>query len=80
MSFFERLVSQGHPVVTLQQQRRMRPSISALIRPLYPHLQVSHQRNSITKQNLQDLACLYGMPYYEAKAWLWQRLCLHTAQ
>ena len=39
-SFFERLVNQGHPVVTLQQQRRMRPTISSLIRPIYPHLQV----------------------------------------
>lgn len=62
MSFFERLVSQGHPVVTLQQQRRMRPSISALIRPLYPDLQVSCQRDCTAKLNL-PVACLGEVPY-----------------
>lgn len=60
MSFFERLVSQGHPVVTLQQQRRMRPSISALIRPLYLHLQVSHRHDGYCWANLQVVACLHG--------------------
>ena len=41
MSLFERLVKQGHPVATLQQQRRMRPSISSLVcDTIYPHLQV----------------------------------------
>ena len=41
-SLFERLVIQGHPVATLQQQRRMRPSISSLIREtIYRHLQVT---------------------------------------
>ncbi len=41
-SLFERLVRQGFPVATLEQQRRMRPSISRLIRnTIYPSLQVS---------------------------------------
>ncbi len=40
-SLFERLILCGHPVTTLQQQRRMRPAISALIRQtIYPELQV----------------------------------------
>lgn len=39
-SLFERLVRQGFPVATLKQQRRMRPSISRLIRnTIYPSLQ-----------------------------------------
>ena len=42
-SLFERLVIQGHPVVTLQQQQRMRPAISSLIcKTIYPHLKVSY--------------------------------------
>lgn len=41
-SLFERLVRQGFRVATLEQQRRMRPSISRLIRnTIYPSLQVS---------------------------------------
>ncbi len=42
ISCFERLVrTGGFPVTTLQVQRRMRPSISRLIRvPIYPKLQV----------------------------------------
>ncbi len=42
LSLFERLVEQSDfPVVTLQQQHRMRPEISQLIRaPIYPALQV----------------------------------------
>ena len=40
-SLFERLVKGGWPVATLEQQRRMRPSISTLIRnTIYPSLQV----------------------------------------
>lgn len=40
-SLFERLVRDGFPVVTLEQQRRMRPFISRLIRStIYPSLQV----------------------------------------
>lgn len=40
-SLFERLVGGGSPVATLEQQRRMRPSIAALIRnTIYPSLQV----------------------------------------
>lgn len=38
-SLFERLVRQGFPVATLEQQRRMRPCISSLIREtIYPSL------------------------------------------
>ncbi|KAL0023606.1 hypothetical protein WJX77_006297 [Trebouxia sp. C0004] len=40
LSLFERLVRQGFPVATLEQQRRMRPSVSRLIRnTIYPSLQ-----------------------------------------
>lgn len=41
LSMFERLVhQQSFPVATLAEQRRMRPSISRLIAPIYPHLKV----------------------------------------
>jgi superfamily I DNA and/or RNA helicase len=41
LSMFERLVRQlSFPVATLSEQRRMRPSISRLIAPIYPHLKV----------------------------------------
>ena len=43
-SLFERLVTDGFPVATLQHQRRMRPSIARLIRnTIYPSLQVKSQ-------------------------------------
>jgi hypothetical protein len=40
-SLFERLVtsSPGFPYASLQVQHRMRPEISALVKPTYPHLQ-----------------------------------------
>ncbi|KAJ9463665.1 Helicase required for RNAi-mediated heterochromatin assembly 1 [Diplonema papillatum] len=36
MSLFERLVIEGCPYVTLEQQHRMRPELSKLVRPTYP--------------------------------------------
>lgn len=40
-SLFERLVKDGFPMVTLELQRRMRPSIASLVRnTIYPSLQV----------------------------------------
>ena len=40
-SLFERLVEGGFPVATLEEQRRMRPSIACLIRDtIYPNLRV----------------------------------------
>jgi len=42
-SLFERLIQEGHPFATLNVQRRMRPSISALIRAqTYPSL-IDHE-------------------------------------
>mmetsp|Transcript_38839 Transcript_38839/g.91391 ORF Transcript_38839/g.91391 Transcript_38839/m.91391 type:complete len:1568 (+) Transcript_38839:638-5341(+) len=38
VSLFERLIHNGAAHVTLEQQRRMHPSISRLIKPLYPNL------------------------------------------
>jgi len=38
VSLFERLIKNGSPHVTLQQQRRMNPKISRLMKPLYPQL------------------------------------------
>lgn len=38
VSLFERLIRNGAAHVTLQQQRRMHPSISRLMKPLYPQL------------------------------------------
>ena len=61
VSFFERLVVQGHPVATLQQQRRMRPSISSLIRnTIYPNLQVMWQIDCFAVQHLH-LAIYYAL-------------------
>jgi hypothetical protein len=39
ISLFERLVSRGVPNVRLNEQRRMRPEISELVRLIYPDLQ-----------------------------------------
>ena len=40
-SLFERLVKGGFPVATLEEQRRMRPSVARLIRDtIYPNLSV----------------------------------------
>lgn len=42
VSLFERLVHEGHPVMSLQQQHRMRPEIAAPVRALtYPDLRNS---------------------------------------
>jgi len=38
VSMFERLIKNGATHVTLEQQRRMHPSISRLMKPLYPNL------------------------------------------
>eukprot|EP00928_Gymnodinium_smaydae_P029320 TRINITY_DN2210_c0_g1_i1.p1 TRINITY_DN2210_c0_g1~~TRINITY_DN2210_c0_g1_i1.p1 ORF type:complete len:1618 (+),score=446.07 TRINITY_DN2210_c0_g1_i1:549-5402(+) len=38
VSLFERLIKNGCAHVTLEQQRRMHPSISRLMKPLYPNL------------------------------------------
>lgn len=38
VSLFERLVMNGVEHVSLMRQRRMRPEISEMIRPLYPGL------------------------------------------
>mmetsp|Transcript_101999 Transcript_101999/g.233606 ORF Transcript_101999/g.233606 Transcript_101999/m.233606 type:complete len:1568 (+) Transcript_101999:399-5102(+) len=43
VSMFERLIANGLPHVTLSHQRRMRPAISCLIKPLYPELE-NHQK------------------------------------
>lgn len=39
ISLFERLVKNGMEQVTLLKQRRMRPSISSLVSPIYPKLE-----------------------------------------
>lgn len=38
ISLFERLINNGLPVVTLQNQHRMRPQISLMLREIYPNL------------------------------------------
>merc|ERR1719163_1862955 len=38
VSLFERLIHNGSDHVTLEQQRRMHPKVSRLIKPLYPKL------------------------------------------
>eukprot|EP00442_Polarella_glacialis_P035764 CAMPEP_0115145248 /NCGR_PEP_ID=MMETSP0227-20121206/62004_1 /TAXON_ID=89957 /ORGANISM="Polarella glacialis, Strain CCMP 1383" /LENGTH=1642 /DNA_ID=CAMNT_0002554733 /DNA_START=528 /DNA_END=5456 /DNA_ORIENTATION=- len=45
VSLFERLIHNGAAHVTLQQQRRMHPSVSRLIKPLYPLLR-DHESTS----------------------------------
>eukprot|EP00929_Paragymnodinium_shiwhaense_P039270 TRINITY_DN20652_c0_g1_i2.p1 TRINITY_DN20652_c0_g1~~TRINITY_DN20652_c0_g1_i2.p1 ORF type:complete len:1666 (-),score=480.01 TRINITY_DN20652_c0_g1_i2:338-5335(-) len=42
VSLFERLIHNGCAHITLEQQRRMHPSVSRLMRPLYPNLR-DHQ-------------------------------------
>ncbi|XP_025196987.1 NFX1-type zinc finger-containing protein 1-like isoform X1 [Melanaphis sacchari] len=49
ISLFERMVKSGFPCYTLATQHRMRPEISALMKPIYPflmdHKSVKHRSN-----------------------------------
>jgi len=49
VSLFERMVKNGFPCYTLATQHRMRPEISALMKPIYPflmdHKSVNHRSN-----------------------------------
>lgn len=49
VSLFERMVKNGFPCYTLATQHRMRPEISALMKPIYPflidHKSVKHRSN-----------------------------------
>lgn len=49
VSLFERMVKNGFPCYSLATQHRMRPEISALIKPIYPflmdHKSVKHRSN-----------------------------------
>ena len=57
-SLFERLVRASFPVATLEQQRRMRPSISRLIRKtIYPSLQVSPAPRSACVRSRHSVVC-----------------------
>jgi len=38
VSLFERMINNKFPCYTLSTQHRMRPTISALVKPIYPHL------------------------------------------
>ena len=47
-SLFERLVKGGFPVATLEEQRRMRPSVACLIKnTIYPNLRVGRATHGL---------------------------------
>eukprot|EP01116_Phalansterium_solitarium_P021910 TRINITY_DN7033_c0_g1_i2.p1 TRINITY_DN7033_c0_g1~~TRINITY_DN7033_c0_g1_i2.p1 ORF type:complete len:1253 (+),score=300.21 TRINITY_DN7033_c0_g1_i2:224-3982(+) len=54
VSLFERLVRNGMEQITLQRQRRMRPAVSSLIMPIYPHLE--NHEHVLTYPNVLGVA------------------------
>jgi len=59
VSLFERLIRNGNDHVTLLQQRRMHPSISRLVKPLYPDLRDHNSVNEYPEVMGVDARCFF---------------------